>query len=223
MSVRGFLSKLSTNSSANKYKVDNNKPNKTQGLSSPLNNCGTPVNRNDKKNILNGLNPIANPLNVRHDDDPTNIGLDIGEINMTENECRLENTANELHEKIQQLKSNSQVKYLSTVGDDTKIYKEKNGKSLGNPEREIRNKNLMRSIIKGKFDKLESLKWDGTGETLQESSKETIKDIRIVCDDNKLLSFNQGDDDEFAIINHLFINIDNLEQELKDMIDNKEG
>ena len=38
---------------------------------------------------MNGLNPIANPLNVR-DDDPTNIELDIGEINITEDECELE-------------------------------------------------------------------------------------------------------------------------------------
>ena len=52
--------------------------------------------------------------------------------------------------------------------------------------------------------------------TLQESSKETIIDIRKVCD-NQLLSFNQGDDDEFAIINHLLLNIDFLEQDLKHM------
>ena len=186
-------------------------------MSSPLNNCGTPVNRNDKKNIVNGLNPIANPLNVRDDDDPTNIGLDIGEINITEDECRLENTAIELHKKIQQLKSNSQVKYLSKVKPDTEIYKKKDGISLGNPQRENRYKKLMTSIMEGKFDTLGRLEWNVTGETLQESSKETIIDIRKVCDDNQLLSFNQGDDDEFAIINHLLLNIDFLEQDLKHM------
>ena len=61
---------------------------------------------------------------------------------MTENECRLENTAIELHKKIKQLKSNSQVEYLSKVKPDTEIYKKKDGKSLGNPKRERQFKTL---------------------------------------------------------------------------------
>ena len=50
MNVRGFFSKLSTNSSAGKYKVEKSENKKVSTIA--LDNCGTPVEgKNKKKNI----------------------------------------------------------------------------------------------------------------------------------------------------------------------------